>query len=190
MDRDSSLGMVSSLPPGNPRFPIDIPIVPLFSTRDQRNLCTFYSRVMALPRLESLNFDGSNLDGRINDYNLFNTANQLYLPSWKIVSTKKSIWKKKRLNIFVKLAYSFFIAFPLSNFLFILTIRVLYIFINVTLLPSVVNFQSIVQTRSHERIEEKKGKSDSVFRWSTVEPFLKGNMAFPRCKQGETLLGA
>lgn len=132
MDRDSSLGMVSSPPPGNPRFPIDIPIVPLFSTRDQRNLCTFYSRVMALPRLESLNFDGSNLDldGRINDYNLFNTANQLYLPSWKIVSTKKSIWKKKRLNIFVKLAYSFFIAFPLSNFLFILTIRVLYIFIN------------------------------------------------------------
>ena len=83
MDRDSSLGMVSSPPPGNPRFPIDIPIVPLFSTRDQRNLCTFYSRVMALPRLENLNFDGSNLDldGRINDYNLFNTANQLYLPS-------------------------------------------------------------------------------------------------------------
>lgn len=35
---------------------------------------------MALARLESLNFESANLDldGYIDDYNLFNTANQLY----------------------------------------------------------------------------------------------------------------
>lgn len=90
---------------GNPRFPIDIPIVPLFSTRDQRNLCTFYSRVIAfasLWKLETLNFETANLD-RL-DYIILIFLIQRIDFFRKIVSKKNPSERKIfRLNIFVKL---------------------------------------------------------------------------------------
>lgn len=149
---------------GNPRFPIDIPIVPLFSTRDQRNLCTFYSRVIAfasLWKLETLNFETANLD-RLDYIILIFLIQRIdctFLSKDRF--KKKSIWKKNiSIKYFCKINVFFLRHLPYRlSFIFLLyfhiKIRVLYIFINN---PFVVNFQNIVQIRSDERIEGKREK--------------------------------